>query len=143
MKYIDSIPAAEKKRIKKAVEAAFEKYRLCKYVTYKERIAKITANYELRGGTGTIAIHNVDGQAACRAYCEQVERAVNQLPQKERQLITTRYLDPDADYIRDYQIYRDVMQISEGTYTKIRNSAFTKLAVTLGIVQKGGKKHAE
>jgi ArpU family phage transcriptional regulator len=78
-----------------------------------------------------------------KKFVQKVERAVNRLPAKEKQLVTARYLDPDADYLKDYQIYGEVMQISENTYSKIRNSAISKLAVMLGITIQGGREHAE
>jgi ArpU family phage transcriptional regulator len=146
MNTIDKISTADRKAIRKSVESALAKYRMYKYLTYDEREATITANYELRvggssnipsDGTGTIAIHNVDGQAARRAYCEQVERAVDRLPRMEKFLITERYMGADSEYITDYSVYchRFDPPISEGTYSKIRNRAMYKLADMLGILK--------
>jgi ArpU family phage transcriptional regulator len=145
MIFIDSISAAEMKTIRTSVEGALRKYRLYKYLTFDEREATITANYEEREGrrtnqtsdqTAAIAIHNVDGHAARRAYCERIERAVKRLPRMERFLIEERYMGTDSEYITDYTVYcnRFDPPISEYTYYKIKNRAMYKLAAMLGIL---------
>lgn len=146
----DFLPELDRKKTQKAVEAALSKYRLYKYLTFEEREATVTASYEAREGgrtnktsdqTASIAIHNIDSQAARRAYCERVERAVKRLPRMERFLIEERYMGEDAEYITDYHVYCHTFQppISEGTYSKIRWKAFYKIALALDIaVEKVG-----
>jgi ArpU family phage transcriptional regulator len=145
VKIIDSLPTAEKKRIRKAVEAALSKYRLYKYLTFDEREATITASYEAREGgrtnktsdqTAGIAVFNVDEKEKRKAYCERVERAVKRLPRMERFLIEERYMGADSEYIMDYTIYchRFDPPICEYTYYKIKNRAMYKLAAMLGIL---------
>lgn len=132
------LPELDRKKTQAAVEAALEKYRLFKYLEFDEREASLTASYELREGgsanrisdqTADIAIHNTDSQNARKQFCERVERSVNRLAPKERQLITERYMK--EDYIFDYQIYRFILEVSESTYYKIRWHAFYKLALAL------------
>jgi ArpU family phage transcriptional regulator len=140
----DFLPELDRKKTQKAVEAVFAKYRLYKYLTFDEREATITANYELREGgasnktsdqTAAIAIHNVDAQQARKAYCERIERAVKRLPRMERFLIEERYMGADSEYITDYHIYnhRFSPPISEFTYYKIKWKAFYKIALALDI----------
>jgi len=140
----DFLPELDRKATQKSVEAALEKYRIYKYLTFEEREATITASYELREGgrtnvtsdqTASIATHNVDAVAARKAFINRIERAVNRLPRMERFLIEERYLSENAEYITDYNVYTQVFQppISEGTYIKRRWKAFYKLALFLDI----------
>lgn len=141
-----SISATDRKIIRKSVESVLTRYRLYKYLTFEEREATVTASYEAREGSGsnktsdqtaTIAIHNVDGYAAWKAYCERVERAVKRLPRMERFLIEERYMGSDSEYITDYSVYCHKFDppISEGTYSKIRQRAMQKLYLLLGLAE--------
>lgn len=140
----DFLPELDRKATQKAVEAALERYRLYKYLTFEEREASITASPEPRyhgatnktgDQTADVAIYNVDEQERRRQYCERIERAVKRLPRMERFLIEERYMTIDAQYITDYHVYTVRFQpaISEGTYAKIRWRAFYKLALSLNI----------
>ncbi|MFF0825408.1 hypothetical protein ACFYU8_08780 [Brevibacillus sp. NPDC003359] len=89
MQQMSFLPELDRKLTQKAVEDAVRKYRLCKYLTFNERKASITASYELREGgrtnqtsdqTGSIAVYNIDAQVERRLYIERVERAGNALP---------------------------------------------------------------
>jgi ArpU family phage transcriptional regulator len=150
----DFLPELDRKKTQKAVEAALAKYRLYKYLTFDEREATITANYELREGgasnktsdqTAVIAIHNVDAQQARKAYCERIERAVKRLPRMERFLIEERYMCEEAEYITDYNVYCHKFQppISPVTYANIRWKAFYKLALNLNLAVKKGSDNPE
>ncbi|MGF9821425.1 ArpU family phage packaging/lysis transcriptional regulator [Brevibacillus agri] len=144
MKIIDSISPSEMKKIRSAVEAAMEKYRMYKYLMFDERVTRVTASYEpfvhsktnqKSDQTAAIATHNVDGHTEREAYCNLIERAVAQLPEKERFLITKRYLEDD--YVLDYQVHSFLFDppISEFTYYKIKNRAMYKLALMLGLLK--------
>ncbi|MBO9599699.1 MAG: transcriptional regulator [Cohnella sp.] len=148
----DFLPELDRKATQKAVEAALERYRLNKYLTFEEREASVTASYELRDGgrtnvtsdqTAAIAMHNVDEREKRRQFCEWIERAVNRLPRMERFLISERYMSADAQYITDYNVYTQQFQppISEKKYAIIRWRAFYKLALSLNIaVIKGSEQ---
>jgi len=137
------LPEIDRKKTQKAVEDAFEKYRLFKYLTFEEREASITAGYKESTGssnkisdqTAQIATYNIDEPERRKAFCERVERAVNRLPLKEKFLVQERYMSDDSEYITDYTVYchRFSPPISEGTYSKIRWKAFYKLALNLNI----------
>jgi ArpU family phage transcriptional regulator len=140
----DFLPELDRKRTQKAVEAALEKYRIFKYLTFEEREASITSSPEPRyhgptnvtsDQTANVAIHNVDAQAARKSYCERVERAVKRLPRMERFLIEERYMSEDAQYLTDHNVYCFKFQppISAVTYANIRWRAFYKLALNLNI----------
>src|SRR5690606_27694098 len=121
-----------------------ERYRLFKYLIFEEREASITVSSEIRNHgptnvtsdqTGTIAIHNVDEQARRKVFCERTEMAVKRLPPMERFLIQERYMDDDAEYLTNVNMYCIKFQppISAKTYNKIRWKAFYRLALNLNI----------
>ncbi|MFC5528405.1 ArpU family phage packaging/lysis transcriptional regulator [Cohnella yongneupensis] len=144
------LPELDRKQTQSAVEAALEKYRLYRYLTFEEREASLTAGYTERfhgptnvtsDQTASISIHNVDVPTARKKFRDKIEAAVRRLPPMERFLLQERYMCEDAEYITDYNVYTQKFQppISEGTYTKIRWKAFYKLALALDIaVEKGG-----
>ncbi|WP_328032288.1 ArpU family phage packaging/lysis transcriptional regulator [Halalkalibacterium halodurans] len=139
------LPELDQKKTKEAVEAALEKYRLFKYLTFEEREASITTSPEERfhgptnqtsDQTAQVAIYNADQQEYRRQYCERIERAVKRLPPLERFLIERRYMAEDAKYKTDMQVYSFEFQppMSHVRYAKIRWEAFYKLAFNLKIV---------
>ena len=138
------LPELDRKATQAAVEAALEKYRIFKYLTFEEKEATVTASPEVRyhgptnetsDQTGNIAIHNVDEQQYRQSYCERVERAVRRLPKKEAFLIEERYMSIDSEYLTDYNVYCFKFQppIAAMTYAKIRWKAFYRLALNLNI----------
>lgn len=141
------LPELDRKKTKQAVEDAFEKYRIFKYLTFDEREAGITASYSDMPGSKTnvtsdqtalTAIYNVDTQAMRLRYCERIERAVKRLPWRERFLVEKRYLVEDASYITDTHVYCFVFDppISAVTYANIRWKAFYQVALYLNIAVK-------
>lgn len=137
---IDKLPAAVKKEIRRTMEELLERYHISKFTLFMARDTAMTASYSDRpsGPTNTIsdptartAVYNVDEPMRRRAFCEQIERAVNNLPAKERFLITERYMKRELPY--DFVVYEMTMDppISEGTYSKLRIRACTLLALML------------
>lgn len=138
------LPELDRKATQTAVEAALEKYRLFKYLTFEEREVSVTASSDVRyhgptnhisDQTGDIAIYNADQHKFRREYCERLEFAVSRLPKMERFLIEERYMSQDGDYLTDYQVYCFKYQppISAMTYAKIRWKAFYRVALNLNI----------
>lgn len=67
---------------------------------------------------------------------DQVSRVmelVEKMPELEREIITRKYIDTEADYTRHYEIYQD-MGISSPFYRKIRISAIAKIAAEFGLL---------
>ncbi|QXE02809.1 ArpU family phage packaging/lysis transcriptional regulator [Terribacillus sp. DMT04] len=146
------LPELDRKATQKRVEAALEKYRIYKYISFDEHEANTTASYDPIGGgksnstsdqTAAIAVHNADAKAYRKRYCENIERSVQRLPKMEKFLIEQRYMIEDAEYMTDLKIYNHVFQppISEKTYAKIRWKAFYKLALNMNfaVLQQEGK----
>lgn len=136
------LPELDRKKTQAAVEASLEKYRIFKAITFEEREAKTIAAWSdiPKGFTGVssnqtadIAVYNIDTLAARQANCERIERAVKQLPKRERILITERYLNTDCNF--DYDVYNNAFDrpMGESTYYKYKWKAFYKLALNLNI----------
>lgn len=136
------LPELDRKKTQAAVEAALEKYRIYKTITFEARETSITPSYTERlhgptnrisDQTANVAVYNVDTPAMRKEYCERIDQAVSRLHPKEQLLIRERYLK--QDYVYDYVVYNQIFDppISEGTYAKIRWKAFYKLALALGI----------
>lgn len=134
------LPELDRRKTQAAVEAALEKYRIYKTIAFEEREVQVTASYTERfhGGvnvtsdsTARTAIFNVDVQRARQAYCETMDHIVSRLSEKERVLVTERYMKDDDVF--DYKIYNHVFDppVSKDTYTKIRTRAFYKMALAL------------
>ncbi|MCK1986259.1 MULTISPECIES: hypothetical protein [Peribacillus] len=76
-----ALSADEKKEIRKALEQEFESYRL----------------YQLLIGSEGY----IDQQQYMKSFCERIDQAVSQLPDREKHLIMERYLNIESDYIMD------------------------------------------
>ncbi|MEK5415126.1 ArpU family phage packaging/lysis transcriptional regulator [Paenibacillus sp. FSL L8-0708] len=134
------LPELDRKKTQDAVEAALDKYRMFKLISFEEREATTTAAWSktprsdtgvTSDQTGDIAAHNIDAPMARKLHCEKIERAVKRLHPKERKLIEERYMK--EDYVFDYVVYSQTLGISEATYYKYRWRAFYKLALILEI----------
>ncbi|WP_218832042.1 hypothetical protein [Paenibacillus campinasensis] len=106
-------PQFDKNQLLNAMKSLFEQYDICK---------------------------RTPGNPDRDEYASAVESAVERLSDKEKELITQRYM---IDYYRkDYQVYSFILDppISKETYMKIRHRAFSKLFIMLsekGIVREG------
>jgi ArpU family phage transcriptional regulator len=139
---LDILPPIDRKKTQKAVDDAFERYRIYKQIGYEEKEAKITPAYAEResgptnqtsDSTADIAVANVDIPAQMRRYCERIEKAVAKLRYKPRKLITERFMTDDDVF--DYQVMNEKFDppISEATYYKIKWEAVYSLAFSLEI----------
>lgn len=128
---------------RKRVEEVLETARIYRQVGFIRKGIQTTRSYEARyhGETHTInktteniAVSNVDDEERLRYWTENVERAVEQLNTKERDVIERRYLEPDREY--DFLLCHE-LGVSERTYRRIKSDAITKLAFMLRLeVQK-------
>ncbi len=66
-------------------------------------------------------------------FIEVIERAVNNLPDVEQELIEKRYMVKNAAYVTDRNIYQFKMTvpIAVPRYMKIRTRAFESIAIML------------
>lgn len=123
--------------MKQTIERIFSTYRKHKYYTLflVDYDTQVTTNYDRVGGrsnsipdqTANTAIKLADTKTEAKEYVEQIERAVEQLPELEQKVIRYRYMCKDYDYISDYYVYNFQVPMSANTYRKVRNRAFRKL----------------
>lgn len=133
------LPEINRTETKKAVEAAFEKYRFYLLTVPEERLPKLTATYSLVPPTNTnefhsttedIAIKTVDFERERDKFIEWIRRGVNRLAQKEREIIVKRYLQEEEMF--DYEIYPE-LGYGESKYYRIKARIFYNLAFILRI----------
>ncbi len=141
------LPEIDRTETKKAVEAAFEKYRFYLLTIPEERLPKLTATYSLVPPTNTnefhsttedIAIKTVDFERERDSYIEWIRRGVNRLAPKEREIIVKRYLQEDEVF--DYEIYNE-LGYSERRYYRLKARIFYKLAFLLKIEVYSNEEH--
>ncbi len=123
MEIVNLLSAAEKKRIRKELEKKLEAYRLYKIALLLDA-----------DDTGSSFLL-FDNREAVKNFCDRIDQAVEELPQKERFLIGQKYLSPEGEYLSEKQVYTELFNppVSAVTYSKIRDSAMFKLAFFLGI----------
>ncbi|MGD6845203.1 ArpU family phage packaging/lysis transcriptional regulator [Bacillus infantis] len=131
----------ERRKIRKQVEGALEKYRLYLLSIPEDKLPRVTASYSLVPGGQSdpsssswaerAAIEKVDYERERMEYIQTIQDAVNRLNSKERQIIIKRYM-VDDEAVYDYEIFND-MGISESFYYKIKRQAYDKLAVLFGL----------
>lgn len=128
--------------MRQEIERVFNEYRRHKYYTLfiTDYNTSITSTIDKVGGgrsnktsdkVGDAAIKIIDEKEEAKRYVEVVERAVEQLPEIERELIRLRYMSRNHDYITDYTVYEVKMFISAPYYYKVRERAFNNLSVML------------
>lgn len=73
----------------------------------------------------------IPGNAERDEYVSAIENIVNLLPDREKEVITQRYMIDS--YRKDLQVYNFCLNppVSKDTYTTIRNKAFAKLYISL------------
>jgi ArpU family phage transcriptional regulator len=133
------LPEIDREATRNKVEEALETTRIYKQIGFVPREVKSTPSYEPRfhGPTNVnskpteeIASYNVDTEELMRQTCEAVDRAVNRLWKKERDIIQQRYLDNEDAF--DYLLCFE-MSMSERTYRRIKADAIYKLAFMLDL----------
>lgn len=127
-------------KIRYDIELIFEQYRKHKYYTlFKTDVnVSVTSNIDRVGGgksnkisdnVAKEAIKLVEEKAEAKRFVTLVEKAVEQLPDIEKELIQLRYMSNNHDYINDYTVYEVMIPMSAKTYRMIRERAFSKLFV--------------
>lgn len=109
MKLISQLTAKEKRQIREGVVPVLEKARVLQIVGCKDQEQE--------------------------SFCKSVLSAVERLPEKERLLIEERYLNPNAEDVKDFQVYEFLFEppISHVTYYTIRDRAMLKLSLALNV----------
>jgi ArpU family phage transcriptional regulator len=134
-----TLPKIDREETKKVVESILEKYRLFLLQVPETKIPKVTATYslvpphfgnEFHSSTESAAIEKVDYERQRDAFLQRIQKAVNRLALKERQIIIERYMSPEEQY--DYEVYNK-LGMSERGYYRVKGKAFYKLAFALNL----------
>lgn len=106
------------KSTRKKVESALEKYRYYLLSILEYKLPKITTTHTFLpkgtsessySGIEKAVIEKVDYERERIEYITMIQKAVNRLNSKERELIIRRYmLDEDEDTF-DYELYNDMV----------------------------------
>lgn len=129
-------------KIRQDIESIFKQYRKHKYYTLfiDTFNVSVTSHIDEIGGgrsnqisdkVANAAIKLADKKLEAKEFVNLVERAVDQLPDIEKELIKKRYMSRNHNYINDYTVYEVKLPMSANTYRKIRNEAFEKLYTML------------
>ncbi|MED0737818.1 ArpU family phage packaging/lysis transcriptional regulator, partial [Aneurinibacillus thermoaerophilus] len=129
----------DRKATQDNVEHALETARVYKRIGFERREVKNTPSYEPRfhGQTnatsdqvGDNAAWNVDAEERIKELTERVERAVNRLPKRQREIIQKRYLEEEDVF--DYIVCQE-LGMSESTYGRQKAKAVYQLAFMLNL----------
>ncbi|MFW5438951.1 ArpU family phage packaging/lysis transcriptional regulator [Paenibacillus apiarius] len=131
----------------RAIERAFEEYRLYRFAEIVEKEPAIVQSYEPRlHGSTNVTSDPTANTAMKNAHtaemikkCKRIESVVSQLHPMEKMIIEHRYM---KEYVKDYQVYSFVFEppIGEKMYRKIRWNAVRRVATALGILKFRPKK---
>lgn len=128
----------DRKETKRRVEEALETARVYKIVGPVRREVHTTHSYEPRFHTGKtnkisktveeVGIWNVSNEERMQRIAEDVDRAVNRLPKREKVIIQKCYLEYEKE--PGYVIYGE-LNMSESTFMRIKSRAIYLLALML------------
>lgn len=133
------LPKIDREATKAEVERNLETYRIFLLQEPEDKLPKITQTFSIIPPTNTngfhssteeAAIQNVDNKIERQRFLIRVQKAVNRLNRREREIIIKRYMDPEEHF--DYQVYND-LGLSERSYYRVKARAFYNLAFSLGV----------
>ncbi|WCK53855.1 ArpU family transcriptional regulator [Aneurinibacillus sp. Ricciae_BoGa-3] len=136
---ISFLPKINRKETQRRVEEALDTARIYRRIGFVRREIKSTPSYDPRyhgptnltsDSVGDNASWNVDAEERIKELTERVERAVNKLPKRQREIIKLRYLNDDVEGNYDYIVCME-LEISERTYGREKSRAVYTLAFML------------
>ncbi|EAC8001174.1 hypothetical protein LMK19_001832 [Listeria monocytogenes] len=132
------LPQIDNVRTKKNVIKALEKYKMMRVRLGERRTPKLTSTLtivppsfgnEFHSTTEESAIWNVDAVNEAKAYVELMDHHINQLPDRSRQIIITKFMEEHSDYDTMLSIH-----VSHSQYKEEKRKAIERLAYQLNIV---------
>ena len=134
------IPEIDRQATQKNVEEALETYHMYLLTVPEEKLPKVTASFTLvppsntnsfHSSTEDIAIDRVDMERARIEYIERIQKAVNRLNKREREMIIKKYFGDDVLF--DYEVYNDLGMGETYFSQKFKPRVYYKLALMLRI----------
>ncbi|WP_430742089.1 ArpU family phage packaging/lysis transcriptional regulator [Bacillus atrophaeus] len=114
-----------------------DQYRLYLLQVPDDFLPKVTPTYsivppsitnEFHSSTEDAALKRLDWEIQRDKFLKRIQRAVNRLSQRERQIIVMLYMQPEEMY--DYEVYGE-MDLSQRSYYRVKAKAFYRLAFAL------------
>ncbi|UHH06377.1 ArpU family transcriptional regulator [Bacillus subtilis] len=132
-----NIPQIDEEATKLKAEKLLDQYRLYLLQVPDDFLPKVTPTYsivppsitnEFHSSTEDSALKRLDWEIQRDKFLKRIQRAVNRLSQRERQIIVMLYMQPEEMY--DYEVYAE-MDLSQRSYYRIKAKAFYRLAFSL------------
>ncbi|MGM0950038.1 MAG: ArpU family phage packaging/lysis transcriptional regulator [Bacillota bacterium] len=134
-----NIPQIDEEATKLKAEKLLDQYRLYLLQVSDDFLPKVTPTYsivppsitnEFHSSTEEAALKRLDWDIQRDKFLKWIQRAVNRLSQKERQIIVMLYMQQDDKY--DYEVYGD-MGLSQRSYYRVKAKALYRLAFALRV----------
>lgn len=132
-----NIPQIDEEATKLKAEKLLDQYRLYLLQVPDDFLPKITPTYsivppsitnEFHSSTEDAALKRLDWEIQRDKFLKRIQRAVNRLSQKERQIIVMLYMKPEEMY--DYEVYAEI-GMSQRSYYRVKAKALYRLAFAL------------
>ncbi|ARW33016.1 putative phage-related protein [Bacillus subtilis subsp. subtilis] len=132
-----NIPQIDEEATKLKAEKLLDQYRLYLLQVPDDFLPKVTPTYSIVPPSITNEFHSSTEEAALKRlnweiqrdkFLKRIQRAVNRLSQRERQIIVMLYMQPEEMY--DYEVYAE-MDLSQRSYYRVKAKALYRLAFAL------------
>ncbi|QDK69067.1 ArpU family transcriptional regulator [Bacillus halotolerans] len=132
-----NIPQIDEEATKLKAEKLLDQYRLYLLQVPDDFLPKVTPTYstvppsitnEFHSSTEEAALKRLDWEIQRDKFLKRIQRAVNRLSQRERQIIVMLYMQSEEMY--DYEVYAE-MGMSQRSYYRVQAKALYRLAFAL------------
>ncbi|MCM3525260.1 ArpU family transcriptional regulator [Bacillus subtilis] len=132
-----NIPQIDEEATKSKAEKLLDQYRLYLLQVPDNFLPKVTPTYsivppsitnEFRSSTEEAALKRLEWEIQRDKFLKRIQRAVNRLSQRERQIIVMLYMKLEEMY--DYEVYAE-MGLSQRSYYRVKAKALYRLAFAL------------
>ncbi|MEG7356758.1 ArpU family phage packaging/lysis transcriptional regulator [Bacillus sp. 0209A] len=132
-----NIPQIDEEATKLKAEKLLDQYRLYLLQVPDDFLPKVTPTYsivppsitnEFHSSTEDVALKRLDWEVQRDKFLKRIQRAVNRLSQRERQIIVMLYMQSEDMY--DYEVYAE-MGLSQRSYYRVKAKALYRLAFAL------------
>ncbi len=121
-----NIPQIDEEATKLKAEKLLDQYRLYLLQVPDDFLPKVTPTYsivppsitnEFHSSTEDAALKRLDWEIQRDKFLKRIQKAVNRLSQRERQIIVMLYMKPEEMY--DYEVYAEI-GMSQRSYYRVR-----------------------
>ncbi|WP_185184347.1 ArpU family phage packaging/lysis transcriptional regulator [Bacillus subtilis] len=132
-----NIPQIDEEATKSKAEKLLYQYRLYLLQVPDDFLPKVTPTYsivppsvtnELHSSTEETALKRIEWEIQRDKFLKKIQRAVNRLSQRERQIIVMLYMQLEEMY--DYEVYAE-MGMSQRSYYRVKAKALYRLTFAL------------